>query len=133
MGLPIGLPKELQGSVALILTKLDELIRAVGGKIETFYPYVVRQVVIIGAIQIFFFVLSIVCLSIGLPLCLNKKNWECSDPNGYGILGMCLAAIGGIVLLVSLINFAIDGIYFLNPNYFAVRNILEIGKNLLGK
>ena len=110
-------------SVELIVAKIEELIIATGGKIEAYYPYVVREM-IIGA------VLPIIGMFIAIPLLIKgiregeRKNWEDGAYFGFVIAG----GIGSVLSVLT--SFA----YFsqlLNPHYHAVQRIIEMGSNLV--
>ncbi len=120
---------KMEGTVALILNKLEELIVAVGGKIEVFYPYVVKQVIIEGVLQLVGLLVSIGMLVLGLYL--GSKN-EWSDSNSISMMGFLLSIIGGIGAVV-LFTFLWAGglLQLINPHYYAVQRILEIGQGLL--
>jgi len=119
----------MEGTAALILNKLEELIVAVGGKIEVFYPYVVRQVIIEGILYLGVPLIAISILIMGINLG-NRSEWD-SD-SLCGISGSMLAIVGGIATFVTSIMLLSEGLpRIINPHYYAVQRILEMGQSLL--
>ena len=115
-------------SVQLIVSKIEELIVAVGGKVEAFYPYVVRQVVGEGVLYLVGLVISIIVLVLGIRMGI-KGEWEdCAQ----GISGLVLTVMGSITTIVLLMAVMCEGILqIINPHYYAIQRILEIGQGLL--
>jgi len=119
----------MEGTAMLILNKLEELIVAVGGKIEAFYPYVVRQVIVEGVLYLVGLLMSIVVLLSGIHLG-NKSEWD--GDSFQGNAGFVLIFIGGFATLFSSIMTLSLGLSrMINPHYYAVQRILEIGQGLL--
>ena len=65
----------MEQSVQLIVSKIEELIVATGGKVQIFYPYVVKQQIIYGLVILGELIISIILLSVGLKIG-TKCKWE---------------------------------------------------------
>ena len=101
--------------VKLVVSKIEELIGVVGGKIEAYYPYVVKQQVTKGVSLLVFMAL----LSIVLVFCvkLEKKNSHYK--------GLWVGA--AIFLFIAIIMFVFEGFpRLINPHFYAVKDILEM-------
>ena len=113
-------------SVELMVSKIEELIGAVGGKIEEYYPYVVRQCIVEGIINLATIAIGSIFLYIGLKLG-QRANW---DENSWHWVACCIA--GGVILFFSLMIFFMRGLpQLINPHYCAVKDILEMGRGLI--
>ena len=118
----------MEQSVSLILEKLDQLIVAVGGSVEAFYPYVVKQQIIWGVTTIILTIFSLFLAGVGF-YCGHKANWE---ETPLGAFGFIATLVGGLLFVVGFGTLWAYGIgQLLNPNYYAVKNILEIGETLI--
>jgi len=125
----------IQGSVGLILGKLDELIKATAGQVTAYYPYVVRQQIIEGITSVVFLLIGILLFGTGV-LSINEKNWnqEGNPTRPLAIVFLVIGIIGFVFTLVGIIDASGGGLTKLfNPNYYAVKDIIEIGKGLIAK
>ena len=118
----------MDASIGLIVSKIEELIIATGGKIQAFYPYVLRQQYIYGFLQLGIWLLSILAIVYGL-ITSTKHYWDNSDKSNIGELFLIW---GGIIFIITLIFLITDGLgRLLNPHYFAVQDLIELGSKLI--
>lgn len=102
----------------------EELIVVCGGKVQAFYPYVMRQQWLEGITSLGVFMISVIIFIIGLKL--ETEN-DCQP-----ILKWFLIGIGGFMGLVSFLYLWLEGFLKLfNPNFYAVQAIIEIGSKLI--
>jgi len=117
-------------SVALVVSKVEELIRAAGGKVEAFYPYLVRQALIAGYFSLFGMCLAMICiLSIFAVLLSGKSTY---DERYSAFTGWGFTAIGfGVIAFISLLCATGGSVTFLavfNPNFYAVKLLMGLAK-----
>lgn len=116
-------------SIQLIVSKIEELIVAVGGRVQSYYPYVVKQQIIQGIISIMLLVVSIIFLIIGLTLG-HKIKWE--ETHFHFGEAIVLTIIGGVGTFIFFVYAFVEGIpRLLNTHYFAVQKVIEIGSQLI--
>ena len=116
----------MEKSVELIVSKIEELIQAVGGGIKIYYPYVVRQQIIEGLSWLLGMIMCSIILWCGTKILIQPTS---PDKEWKDIIGGALILIGIIIFFLLLITFLTDGIgRLLNPHYFAVRDILSMVK-----
>ena len=121
----------METSIQLIVSKIEELIIASGGKIQAFYPYVVKQQMIIGATWLVGIVLTVIFASLGIRWVVWGK-WDCDEPADaktvIGIVFCFLAVVGMLVVLIS----CTEGLgRLINPHYWAVQAIFDMGGKLI--
>ena len=117
-------------SVSLIVIKIEELIRVCAGQVQAFYPIVLRQQIIQAIIPMV--ILPIALFLTPLLIKFSKKvDWE--NDNVY-----CpLVILFGVILTVGIIYGTIGTLMgigmLLNPNYYAVQDLFNIGSRLITK
>lgn len=117
-------------SVQLIVTKIEELIIATGGKIQAYYPYVVKQQIIGAVANLIALLLSIGLVFLGIGLVRRVDDW--SGPQVKSVIALLLSVFGIFLLSLTLVQFSTEGIgQLLNPHYFAVQDILKMGSDLI--
>lgn len=115
-------------NVQLIVTKIEELIKAAGGKIEGFYPYVVKQAIIAGWVNLIGLCFSLVCWVVFFIRMTSSKpkvdgNNDC--PNREGVLCIVWGVLGLFSSLASTFN-SINLLALFNPNFYAVKILLNM-------
>ena len=96
-----------------------------------YYPYVVRQQVLTGITEI-----TCICLSILMFFCLGKYCLSKSNGNmdsGYTFTGMLVNGLAIIALIIATLTFSTLISQIINPHYYAVKEVIEIGSKLIGK
>jgi len=118
-------------SVGLIVAKIEQLIVATQGKVEAFYPIVRKQIVMEGYMSLFSLVLFLVFLLVAILKCFKKGNWDSSgDPTTpYAVVWAIIGVICVVGSTVSFLTF--NPMKILNPDYYAVKTILELGQSLI--
>ena len=117
-------------SVGLIVDKLGELIKACGGEIRTYYPYVFKQQIIMGWVE----VIALIFLPFVYWGIFTLWGKDCISDSGNptlkGVIAIVLSLFGLVYTLMVL--FSVEIIFALfNPHYYAVQKIIELGKSLL--
>ena len=114
----------MESTIQLIVSKMEELIQATGGKIEIFYPYVVKQIMTEGIICVGSLIMSIILCRV--VLWLYKKY-----PNILDIMEGLLVFSVILIIICILLSICIGLPQLINPHYYAVKRILELGSGLL--
>jgi hypothetical protein len=111
-------------SVVLVVSKLEELIVGVGGKIEAVYPYLVKQALIAGYLSLFGICLGVVFILSALTILFsNKPKFQDDYPTGYGVAIMGFVFMGLVFLIASTVG-NITFIAIFNPDFYAIKLLM---------
>ena len=117
-------------SVGLIVTKIEELIRACAGQVTAFYPIVKQQQIIQAIMPMIILPISILMIPIVLKL-EKKADWN--GGNVYCFLTIIIGIFTALGLMWGIIG-SVSGIStLLNPDYYAVQDLFNLGKTLIAK
>lgn len=124
----------MEGTIQLIIGKIEELIRVAGGKVELFYPYVLRQQYVVAIKMFMCMVISLFIALIGIKWGLKEGKWnkwgEAEDLKTR--IGVIFLSVGGSLLVIFTFAFVYDFLpRLLNPHFYAVKDLLELGKTLI--
>jgi len=115
-------------SVSLILSKLEEVVKAAGGKVEAFYPYLVKQALLVGYLCAVGIGIAIVSLIVGIYFAVKSYD----KMKDYVVPGyVAVAMVCGFIFLISIIASTSGPISFLaifNPEYYATKLLFNIFK-----
>jgi hypothetical protein len=123
----------METSVALIVSKIEQLIVAVGGKVEAFYPIVKKQVIIEGWMALIGLCASLLLVIFNFGKCFAKGSWDedGSPKDAVVMVSAALLIVGAASSIVFLIVNTQYVLAILNPDYYAVQRIVELGKGIV--
>lgn len=131
-------------SVQLVMSKLEQFCSGLGMKVEQFFPYLIKQQEVIfymGLVQTMMtIVLSLICIFLfykALKGAMNSGHHFNPEKHGSDAVAsviMIVTGVAGIIFLVASIILIIDFpsllSRLLNPEFYAVRQAMEMAGNL---
>lgn len=110
-------------SVQLIVTKLEELIRAANGKVEGIFPYYVKQATICGWASFIALCLSFVFFVTALALFTTKNCFTSNEIKPKGVFAIACAVLFFISITASASG-TVTPFAILNPEIYAIKLLL---------
>jgi hypothetical protein len=120
-------------SVEQITTYLDKLGEKLGVGAKMIWPWLIKQVYVESFLAWFFFLTTGAVTYIAYRYMF--KHWHSNK--GYSIcendhepLWITLASVLGFLFVISTLVFVCEGFQFINPEYYALKNVLVMFKDV---
>src|SRR5574343_1677278 len=113
---------------------LDKIAHKIGVASNKVWPWFIRQVYIDSIISWIWLMASLTMFILVLNFSTShwerspKENWYSIVDSDHEGIWLMVMAILAILLVISTINMVIEGFGFLNPEYRALRNLIQMVK-----